>query len=114
ANYRWDRAYDPDAVLPAAVAVVTNTDQVQQVVRFAAQSHTPIVPRGAGSGLSGGSSSIVGAIVLSLEKMQEITIDPVTRIAKAQAGALNIEVKRAAAEHGLWYPPDPASVEFSS
>ena len=42
------------------------------------------------------------------------TIDPVTRIAVVEPGALNVEVKRAAAEHGLWYPPDPSSYEICS
>ncbi len=74
----------------------------------------PVVPRGAGSGLSGGATAVEGGIVLSLEKMRTVTIDPAMRVAVAQPGALNVEVKVAAAEHGLWYPPDPSSFEMCS
>src|SRR4029079_15219012 len=53
-------------------------------------------------------------IVLSLERMRSIVIDKPTRVAIAQTGALNVEVKRAADGHGLWYPPDPSSFEICS
>ena len=112
--YRWDRANDPDAGMPLAVVRVTSTEQVQTVVRLAAAANVPIVPRGAGSSLSGGSTAIDGCIVLSLDRMREITVDPVTRTVVTQPGAFNAEVKAAAAEHGLWYPPDPASFQFCS
>ncbi|MDO5504646.1 MAG: FAD-binding protein, partial [Actinomycetia bacterium] len=112
--YRWDRANDPDAGMPLAVVRATCTEDVQAAVRFAAATNTPVVPRGAGSGLSGGSTAQNGAIVLSVERMNEIRIDPITLTAVAQPGAINAEVKAAAAEHGLWYPPDPASFEFCS
>lgn len=112
--YRWDRANDPDAGVPLAVVRATSTADVQAVVKIAAEAKVPIVPRGAGSGLSGGSSAIAGGIVLSLDRMREISIDPITRMAVVQPGAFNAEVKAAAAEHGLWYPPDPSSFEFCS
>ena len=113
-EYRWDRANDPNAGTPLAVVRVTSTEQVQAVVRLAAAAGVPIVPRGAGSSLSGGSTAIDGCIVLSLDRMREITVDPVTRTVVTQPGAFNAEVKAAAAEHGLWYPPDPASFQFCS
>jgi glycolate oxidase len=72
------------------------------------------VPRGAGSSLSGGSTAVDGGITLSMERMREVTIDPVLRVAVAQPGAFNAEVKAAAATHGLWYPPDPSSFEICS
>ncbi|WP_413332558.1 FAD-binding oxidoreductase [Brevibacterium sp. GP-SGM9] len=112
--YRWDRANDPDAGVPLAVVRATSTADVQAAVRIAAAAKVPIVPRGAGSGLSGGSSAIAEGIVLSLDRMREINIDPITRMAVVQPGAFNAEVKAAAAEHGLWYPPDPSSFEFCS
>lgn len=112
--YRWDRARDPNAGIPLAVARVTSTAEAQTVVRIAGAAGVPIVPRGAGSGLSGGSTAVAGGIVLSLDWMRDITIDPRTRTATAQPGALNAEVKAAAALHGLWYPPDPSSFEFCS
>lgn len=112
--YRRDRALQADAGMPLVVVRATCTQDVQTVVKLAAQSGTPIVPRGAGSGLSGGSTAVDGCIVLSLEQMREVTIDPITRTAIAQPGALNAEVQVAAAEHDLWYPPDPSSFEFCS
>lgn len=112
--YRRDRAEDPNAGTPAAVVRATSTEDVQAVVRFAASTGTPVVPRGAGTSLSGGSTAIDGGIVLSLERMRDITIDPVTRTAVTQPGAFNVEVKEAAGEHDLWYPPDPASFTFCS
>ncbi len=72
------------------------------------------MPRGAGTGLSGGSSAVDGGIVLSLERMRVIDIDVACRVAVVEPGAFNAEVKAAAAEHGLWYPPDPSSYEICS
>lgn len=112
--YRWDRANAPDAGVPLAVVRVSNTAHVQDVVRAAALYRVPIVVRGAGSGLSGGSTAIDGCIVVSMERMGGIDIDPVTRTAHVEPGAMNAEVKAAAAEHNLWYPPDPSSFEFCS
>jgi glycolate oxidase len=112
--YRRDRANDPTAGVPLAVVRATRTEDVQETVRFAAATGIPLIPRGAGSGLSGGSSAVDGAIVVSLDRMRDIVVDPVVRMATAQPGALNAEVKAAAAEHGLWYPPDPSSFEFCS
>lgn len=112
--YRRDRANDPLAGVPAAVVRATSTEDVQAVVRLAAETGTAVIPRGAGSGLSGGSTAADGAIVLSLDRMREIRIDADTRMATVQPGAFNAEVKAAASAHGLWYPPDPSSFEFCS
>lgn len=114
AGYRQDWAADPNAGTPLAVVRATSTDDVQTAVRWAAAHRVPVVPRGAGSGLSGGSSAVDGGIVLSTERMRAIEVDPVTRTAVVQPGLLNAEVKKAAAEHGLWYPPDPSSFEICS
>ena len=113
-KYRWDRANDPDAGVPLAVVRAGSTDDVQAAVRFAAAHGIPVVPRGAGSGLSGGASAVPGCLVISTERMRSIEIDPVTRTAVVQPGPMNAEVKAAAAEHGLWYPPDPSSYEICS
>jgi glycolate oxidase len=113
-RYRQDWARDPNAGHPAAVVRATSTEDVQAVLRWASVHEVPVVPRGAGSGLSGGSTAVEGGIVLSLEKMRAIRIDPVSRVAITQPGLLNVEVKHAAAEEGLWYPPDPSSFEMCS
>ncbi|MGW0177336.1 FAD-binding oxidoreductase [Rhodococcus sp. NPDC003322] len=114
AGYRHDWAADPNAGTPLAVVRATRTEDVQAVLRWASAHRVPVVPRGAGSGLSGGSSAVDGGIVLSTEKMRAIDVDPVTRTAVVQPGLLNAEVKMAVAEHGLWYPPDPSSFEICS
>mgnify|MGYP000014595574 CR=1 FL=1 len=99
--YRWDRANDPNAGTPLAVVRATCTEDVQATVRLAAATGTAVIPRGAGSGLSGGSTAMDGAIVLSLDRMREIRIEPATRMAVVQPGAFNAEVKAAAAARGL-------------
>ena len=114
ASYRHDYAMDPDAGMPLAVVRPTSTEQVQAVLRWASAHLVPVVPRGAGTGLSGGATAVDGGIVLSTEKMREITVDPVTRTAVVQPGLLNAEVKKAVAAQGLWYPPDPSSYEICS
>ncbi|MGD9607716.1 MAG: FAD-binding oxidoreductase, partial [Leucobacter sp.] len=79
--YRWDRANDPRAVAPLAVVRAECTEHVQAAVRFAAAAGVPVVPRGAGTGLSGGVSADRPCVVVSLERMRGIDIDPVTRMA---------------------------------
>ncbi|MBA0049208.1 FAD-linked oxidase C-terminal domain-containing protein [Mycobacteroides sp. LB1] len=114
ASYRQDRAFDPEAGSPLAVVRPGSTEEVSQTLRWASAYRIPVIPRGAGTGLSGGATAQDGAIVLSTERMRTIAIDTTTRVAIAQPGALNAEVKVAAAEHGLWYPPDPSSFEICS
>ena len=114
ASYRHDRAADPNAGMPLAVVRPHRTEEVQAVMRWASANKVPVVPRGAGTGLSGGATAIDGGLVLSTEKMRDISVDTVTRTAVVQPGLLNAEVKKAVAEHGLWYPPDPSSFEICS
>jgi glycolate oxidase len=112
--YRFDWAHDESAGMPVAVVRAESADHVQVAVRWAAAHGVPVVPRGAGSGLSGGSNAVDGGIILSVERMRAIEIDTASRVAVVEPGALNVEVKLAAAEHGLWYPPDPSSFEICS
>ena len=113
-NYRFDWARDPAAGVPVAVVRARSAADVQAALRWASAYGVPVVPRGAGTGLSGGSSAVSGGIVVSLEQMRSIEIDTATRVAVVEPGALNIEVKAAAGQHGLWYPPDPSSYEICS
>ncbi|WP_206474530.1 FAD-binding oxidoreductase [Dietzia sp. KRD202] len=113
-GYRQDWAKAPDPGLPLAVVRARTTEDVQEVLRWASAHGVPVVPRGAGSGLSGGATAVDGGIVLSTELMRDIDVDPVTRTATVQPGLYNAEVKRAVAAHGLWYPPDPSSYEICS
>jgi glycolate oxidase subunit GlcD len=113
-SYRRDRAADPDAGTPLAVVRPRRTEEVQTVLRWATEHRIPVVPRGMGTGLSGGATAVDHGIVLSTERMRDITVDPLTRTAVVQPGLLNAEVKAAVALHGLWYPPDPSSFEICS
>ncbi|KAA1415366.1 FAD-binding protein [Nocardioides humilatus] len=113
-KYREDFARDGSAGMPVAVVRAEHADQVQVAVRWAAEHRVPVVPRGAGSGLSGGSSAVDGGITISLDRMRAVEVDPASQVAIVEPGAFNVEVKRAAAEHGLWYPPDPSSFEICS
>lgn len=113
-KYRHDRSQDPHTGTPVAVVRAETADHVQTAVRWAAAHGVPVVPRGAGSGLSGGSSAVDGGIVVSLERMTAIEVDTACQVAVVEPGAYNAQVKAAAAEHGLWYPPDPSSYEICS
>ncbi|MGB8407597.1 MAG: FAD-linked oxidase C-terminal domain-containing protein [Mycobacterium sp.] len=112
ASYRQDRAADPDAGTPIAVVRPHSTAEVQTVMRWATAHKVPVVPRGAGTSLSGGATAVDGGIVLTTERMRDITVDTATRTAVTQPGLFNAEVKEAVAAHGLWYPPDPSSFEI--
>ncbi|MED5802774.1 FAD-linked oxidase C-terminal domain-containing protein [Gordonia sp. Z-3] len=112
--YRQDRAQDPAAGTPLALVRPTTTAEVQTTVRWCVHHRIPLVTRGAGTSLSGGSTAVDGAIMLSTEKMRDLVIDTATRTAVVQPGLFNAEVKAAAAAHGLWYPPDPSSFEICS
>ena len=113
-GYRYDRAMTVRPGRPLAVVRATCTADVQATLRFASAHGIPVVTRGAGTGLSGGAAAIDGCITLSTERMRAITIDAAAMVATVQPGLLNAEVKAAAAEHGLWYPPDPSSFEICS
>jgi glycolate oxidase len=113
-GYRYDRAMTVVPGVPIAVVRASSTVDVQTTLRIASEHRLPVVTRGAGTGLSGGSSAIDGAVTLSTERMRAITIDPPSMTATVQPGLLNVEVKNAAREHGLWYPPDPSSFEICS
>src|ERR1700689_2695879 len=89
--------------------------EVQHVVRVCAELGAPVVPRGAGTGFAGGANAAGGCVILDLSAMNQILeIDPDNLVAVVQPGVINDDLKAAVAEHGLWYPPDPASAEWST
>jgi len=100
----------------AAVGVRARSEaEVQHVVRTCAELGAPIVPRGAGTGLSGGANAVGGCVILDLSAMNQILeIDADNLLAVVQPGVINNDLKAAVAEHGLWYPPDPASAPWST
>jgi len=110
-----DEAEWAPAGQPAAAVRARSEAEVQHVVRTCAGLGAPIVPRGAGTGLSGGANAVSGCVVLDLSRMDQVLeIDPDNLVAVVQPGAINNDVKAAVAGHGLWYPPDPASAPWST
>ena len=90
-------------------------DEVRHVVATCAEFGAPVVPRGAGTGLSGGANAIDGSVVLDLSRMNRVLeIDRDNLTCVVQPGVVNNDLKAAVAEHGLWYPPDPASAPWST
>jgi len=111
--YRSDETPYLHTALPAAVALPTVTSQVAELVRICGELRVPIVPRGAGSGLSGGSAGIEGGLTIAFTAMDRILeIDRANLVAIVQPGVVNATLKVAVAEVGLFYPPDPASFEL--
>ena len=114
-TYRRDETAYLPAGLPGAVALPVDTAQVVGIVKTCAEFDVPIVPRGAGSGLSGGAAGIDGALTVAFTAMDRIIdIDPANLCVVTQPGVINARLKAAVAEHGLFYAPDPASFEMCS
>ena len=100
---------------PEVVVKVTTTSQVSQVLTLAQRARVPVTPRGAGYGLSGGAVAIEGGIVLSLEKMNRILeIDHENLMVTVEPGVITGDIHRAVEAEGLFYPPDPASLDSCS
>jgi glycolate oxidase len=113
-QYRHDWARYLPAGRPIAVVLAETAAQVQTALRWASSHGAPVVPRGAGTSLAGGATAVDGCVVVCTERMTAVQIDPVNRVAVVEPGVLTIDLKQAAAQHGLWYPPDPASLRISS
>lgn len=116
-SYRRDQAAPSllPAGLPAAVVRPRTTAEVSAALIAAARHDVAVVPRGAGSGLSGGANAVDGCLVVCLERMTDVTqIDGDSLTATVQPGVVNAALAGAVREQGLWYAPDPASWEFST
>jgi len=106
--YEYDAGVEKSR--PGAVVFPQNTDQVSRVLRLAHEKKVPVVPRGAGTGLSGGAIARKEAIVLSLSRMNRILeIDIPNQRAVVQPGVVNLELSNATAPFGFYYAPDPSS-----
>jgi glycolate oxidase len=115
ASYVHDEAEWAEHGTPVAVVRAQSTAEVAAVVTACAHTGVPVVTRGAGTGLSGGANAVEGCVVLSTERMRDIVeINSAERLAVVQPGVVNDELRRAVAEQGLWYPPDPASAPWST
>jgi glycolate oxidase len=98
---------------PSAVVRPANTGEVSELAAFAFKNETPIVPRGAGTGMTGGSVPLRESAILSLEGMNRILeIDEKNMVAVVEPGVINGHLQEKLEEPGLFYPPDPASLNF--
>jgi glycolate oxidase len=113
--YRLDETAYLTAGLPAAIALPTTTAEVSALLRLASAHRVAVVPRGAGTGLSGGAAGIEGALTIALTRMDRILeIDRDNLCVVTQPGVVNATLKAAVAAESLFYPPDPASYETCS
>ena len=106
----FERDASIEGALPDAVVLPASTSEVAAVIKLAAKHRVPVVPRGAGTGLSGGAVTIRGGIALQMTRMRQILeLDPLAQTALVEPGLVNQELSLAAAAHGLFYAPDPSS-----
>ncbi|MCG2813880.1 MAG: FAD-binding protein, partial [Thermodesulfovibrionales bacterium] len=98
---------------PSAVAWPKNTEEVVRVMKYAFENEISVTPRGAGTGMTGGSIPLNGAIVLSLEKMNKLVeLDTNNLNVVVEPGIINGRLQRDIEHLGFFYPPDPASMNF--
>jgi glycolate oxidase len=109
------RTFETDALtayrcLPLAVVLPSTTEEVSKILHFCHENHVKVVPRGAGTSLSGGALPLEDAIVLCLSRMSKVlSIDLTNRVARVEAGLTNIGISQAVAADGYFYAPDPSS-----
>ena len=95
---------------PGVVVFPQNSEQVSQVMRTASAAHVPVVGRGAGTGLSGGSIAPQGGIVIAFSRMNRIVeVDPENLRAVVQPGVVNVQLSESVSHLGLYFAPDPSS-----
>lgn len=101
--------------MPDAVAFPENSEQISRILRLATQTGFPVVPRGAGTGMSGGAIPVRGGLVLAMDRLNRIlSVDRDNLTAKAEPGVITAHLQDAVESLGLFYPPDPASLKVST
>ncbi len=114
------RAYSYDATkkhyLPDGVLFPRNEEDISKILKFCNENNIIVIPRGSGSGFTGGALAVNGGVVLAFEKHMNkiLEIDLENLVAVVQPGVINIHLQKEVAKYGLFYPPDPASMEYSS
>jgi glycolate oxidase len=109
------RPYECDGLsayrqLPLVVVLPRTEEQIVKILKLCYATQTPVVARGAGTGLSGGALPHAQGVLLSLAKLNQIiAIDPLARMAQVQPGVRNLAISEAVAAYGLYYAPDPSS-----
>ena len=115
ATARADKSGHAASGLPIAVVHARSVEDVQQTLRIASRTGTPVVTRGAGTGLAGGANAGDGEIALSVREMDRILeVRPDDLLAVVEPGILNADLNAALEPHGLWWAPDPASRAIST
>ncbi len=108
--YSYDASF-PESK-PDAVVFPRTTEEVSRIMSLASAEQIPVIPRGAGTGLSGGAVPAKGGIILSLTRMNRILkIDTENLVVEVEPGVVNSHLQMALAPYGLFYPPDPASMK---
>lgn len=103
------------AHMPDVVAFPENSEQISRILRLATENGFPVVPRGAGTGMSGGAVPVHGGVVLAMDRLNRIlSVDRDNLIAKAEPGVITADLQQAVEAQGLFYPPDPASLKVST
>lgn len=112
---RADRSGHAAAGRPLAVVHAESVEDVQQTLRIATATRTPVVVRGAGTGLAGAANAGEGEIVLSTRRMTKVLeVRPDDLLAVVEPGILNADLNDQLARHGVWWAPDPASRDIST
>ena len=107
-GYEYDATIE--RALPDAVVYPGSTADVAAAVRIASAHEMPVVPRGSGTGLAGGSVPVLGGVVVALTRMRRIIeLNAANRVAIVEPGVINLDLQAACAPHGLRYAPDPSS-----
>lgn len=114
ADYGHDESAEP-ARLPDALVKVLSAEETAAVIRLAQQERVAVTPRGLGTGLAGGSIPVQGGILISTELMNRVLeVDADNLMVRTQPGVRTVHLQTACAEHGLYYPVDPASLDDCS
>ena len=104
-----------DGAVPDLIVFPSSAEQVSSIIVLANLHRFPVIPRGSGTGLTGGSVPVKGGVVLSFTRMARILeIDPKNLIAVVEPGVVTFILQEEVAKYGLFYPPDPASYKYSS
>ncbi len=99
--------------LPSAVLWPERTEEIVRIMKYANENGIPVVPRGAGTGMSGGAVPLKGSMVLSMEKMNRVLeLDKDGLTVLVEPGIINGRLQREVEDQGFFYPPDPASMNF--
>src|SRR5918995_5579955 len=110
--YEYDGSVDGavETARPVAVTLPTTTEQVAAIVKLAREANLPVVPRGAGTGLSGGAVAQQGGIIIALTRMDTVLeVDREDRTALVEPGVINLELSEYVQNDGFFFAPDPSS-----